>query len=132
MKTGEGASGLAPVRAASTFRENTMQSTKAIAAAGRGKLAVNLAVVENLENRVLMSSALRSFDGSGNNLLNPTWGSSGSALLRLVAAQYADGLSSPAGSTRPSARAISNAVAAHPDGEMPSAQHLAAFAYLWG
>jgi hypothetical protein len=48
-----------------------------------------------------------------------------------VAAQYADGTSAPAGANRPSAREISNAVAAQTE-DTPSAQHLAAFAYLWG
>ncbi len=92
--------------------------------------------LESLEGRVLMSAAastIRSVDGSGNNLAHATWGATSAALLRLAAAEYTDGVSSPAGADRPSARAISNAVAAHPeDAEILCATHLSAFAYLWG
>ncbi len=42
-----------------------------------------------------------SIDGTGNNLSNTNWGAAGTDLLRTAAAQYADGLSAPAGSTRP-------------------------------
>src|SRR5689334_6184224 len=74
--------------------------------------------LESLEGRVLMSAAastIRSVDGSGNNLAHATWGATSAALLRLAAAEYTDGVSSPAGADRPSARAISNAVASHPE-----------------
>src|SRR3954470_16439570 len=88
---------------------------------------------EMLEKRLLFTgSAIRSIDGSGNNLTNPDWGAAGSELVRLVASKYADGVSAPAGADRPSARAISNAIAAHPEEDMPSGALLSAFAYLWG
>ncbi|MBX9627637.1 MAG: carboxypeptidase regulatory-like domain-containing protein [Gemmataceae bacterium] len=64
-----------------------------------------------LESRALPSSGFRSIDGSGNNIAHPDWGSAGSTLLRVGPAAYGDGISSPAGATRPSPRAISNAVA---------------------
>ena len=55
----------------------------------------------------------RSLDGSGNNRANPLWGAAGTDYLRESSgARYADGLSAPAGATRPSARAISNALIA--------------------
>lgn len=54
----------------------------------------------------------RSIDGTGNNLLQPLWGSAHQPVIRLFENDYADGSSSPAGEDRPSARAISNAVAA--------------------
>jgi hypothetical protein len=91
--------------------------------------------VEQLEQRLLMAATgeLRSIDGTGNNLLHPQWGSTGEALIRLVAAQYADGIAAPAGADRPSPREISNTIAAHPeDEEMISGNSLSAFAYLWG
>ena len=51
----------------------------------------------------------RSLDGSGNNLTNRAWGSAGTNYLREASgAKYGDGISTPAGATRPSARAISN------------------------
>lgn len=53
----------------------------------------------------------RSIDGSGNNVSNPTWGSTGTELLRKAPEAYGDGVSTMAGSGRPSARALSNSLA---------------------
>ena len=47
---------------------------------------------------------VRSIDGTGNNLAHPDWGSAGVDLLRIAPAAYADGVSTPAGADRPSAR----------------------------
>jgi len=92
----------------------------------------NLPLVENLEIRRMMSADVRSIDGTGNNLAHIDWGSTGEQLIRLAPAAYGDGKSTPAGATRPSARAISNAVATHGDEAIPSTKHLSAYAYLWG
>ena len=56
------------------------------------------------------AAEFRSIDGSGNNIDNPTWGEADTQLLRLLEPDYEDEISEPAGSDRPSARAISNAV----------------------
>src|SRR3954463_3217035 len=89
--------------------------------------------LESLEGRLLMAATtIRSYDGTGNNLLNVNLGAAGTALIRLAQAAYADGVSAPAGATRPSARAISNAVAASTEDSPSSAADLSAFAYLWG
>jgi peroxidase len=56
--------------------------------------------------------SLRSIDGTGNNIANPNWGATNTQLLRLASPDYGDGISTPGGVTRPSARAISNAVVA--------------------
>jgi hypothetical protein len=95
-------------------------------------LPFSSAVFELLETRRLLAGDWRSYDGTGNNLAHPQWGSTDEQLLRLVAAAYADGLSAPAGATRPSARLISNAIVAHPEDEMPIATRLSAYGYLWG
>ena len=88
---------------------------------------------EQLENRVLRAGDLRTADGTLNNLSHTDWGAAGSALIRLVKAAYTDGISAAPGASRPSARAISNAIADHPeDVEILSATHLSAFSYLWG
>lgn len=63
---------------------------------------------EPLESRLHLSATVRSIDGTGNNLANPTWGSANSDLLRLTAAAYANGVNSPALPNDLSARAISN------------------------
>ncbi|MBL0928002.1 MAG: peroxidase [Phycisphaerales bacterium] len=56
-------------------------------------------------------SLFRSYDGTGNNPGQPAWGSAGTNYLREASgAHYADGLSAPAGASRPGARAISNLI----------------------
>ena len=80
--------------------------------------------LERLETRALLSAdlaafglggdldAFRSIDGSGNNETYPHWGAAGEMLLRQTTIEYGDGLSTPAGSDRVSARMISNSVVA--------------------
>jgi hypothetical protein len=75
---------------------------------------------------------VQSFDGTGNNLASPAWGAAGTALLRVGPYAYADGVAAPGGTDRPNARAISNALADHPDAAMPDARGLTAMAYVWG
>jgi peroxidase len=74
----------------------------------------------------------RSIDGTGNNLANPEWGSTGEQLLRVAPAAYTDGISAPAGAERPSAREISNAVIAHDEEATPNDRNLSAYIYVWG
>lgn len=71
-------------------------------------------------------------DGKGNNIANPNWGSAGIQLLRLSPAQYADGISAPAGVDRPSARAISNTLSASPKDGITNDRDFTAFVYAWG
>jgi peroxidase len=100
---------------------------------------------ESLETRQLFSvntvistststpSAVESIDGTGNNLVHATWGSTNTDLLRIAAAAYADGISAPAGADRPSARAISNAVMNQAaDTDILNNRNLSAFVYAWG
>ena len=47
---------------------------------------------EVLEPRLLLASDVRSYDGHGNNPLHDNWGVTGSSLLRLAKATYADGV----------------------------------------
>src|SRR5947209_2771319 len=52
--------------------------------------------------------AIRSLDGSGNNLHHPNWGAAGVPYLRVAAANYADGVSKLVDG--PNARYISNRI----------------------
>ena len=90
--------------------------------------------VERLEAREMMDAAglYRSIDGTGNNLAHPEWGSTDEQLLRKAAADYGDGISTPAGADRPSPRVISNALVAHPDEDTPNDRDLTAYIYVWG
>jgi hypothetical protein len=85
-----------------------------------------------LEDRCLLSGDIRSIDGTGNNLANPTWGSAGVDLLRVGPAAYIDGISSPAGANRPSARVVSNTIADQGDADIISDRFLSAMIYAWG
>lgn len=76
---------------------------------------------------------IRSYDGSSNNETNPMWGATFEQLKRLSAAKYTDGVSSLAGSSRISARAISNLIAAQADGEsIPNTYRTTDFLWQWG
>ncbi len=80
------------------------------------------------------AGSYRSIDGSGNNIANPDWGQAHVQLLRLTTPAYEDGLSEPRGgfaSTLPSARAISNAVAAQ-SGSTPNAVGASDWLWQWG
>ena len=65
--------------------------------------------------------------------MHTTWGSTDTDLLRIAAAAYADGISTPAGADRPDARAVSNAVMAQAaDVDILNNRDLSAFVYAWG
>lgn len=70
----------------------------------------------------------RTFDGSFNNSWYPELGASHTTLRRLVPPEYADGIASPAGSARPSPRAISNALC---DDAIPNPNEAGATDFLW-
>ncbi|QDT98645.1 peroxidase [Gimesia aquarii] len=72
-----------------------------------------------------------SIDGIGNNINNPELGSTDTELLRLANADYGDGLSTPAGEDRPSAREISNVIAAA-DSSETNDRYLTDIFWLWG
>jgi len=96
---------------------------------------------ESLEARQLLAGDLlsalggievRSYDGTGNNLANPEWGSTNEQLIRIAPVDYADGISTPAGEDRPSAREISNTLAAQDEETVANDRQLSAFIYVWG
>jgi hypothetical protein len=88
--------------------------------------------LHQLEERTSPTDVIRSIDGTGNNLSHLAWGSAGSDLLRMAPAGYADGVSTPAGATRPSARVISNTVADQGGQDIISDRLLSAMVYAWG
>ncbi len=61
----------------------------------------------------------------------PTWGSAGSAFLRMAEAAYADGISAPSGADRPNPRDISNALMSQLEAT-ESASGMSNFVYAWG
>lgn len=78
-------------------------------------------------------AGFRSYDGTGNNLANGTWGAAGTQYLREASgAHYADGRAAPAGADRPSAREISNALAAQGDAVTADERGLSTAIYEFG
>lgn len=75
---------------------------------------------------------VRSIDGSGNNLENPELGSADTELLRVAENDYADGISTPAGEDRVSARVISNTLSAANGENATSERDLSSFVFAWG
>jgi hypothetical protein len=73
----------------------------------------------------------RSSDGSGNNLGNPTWGSTGTDLTVVGGVSYyGDGIASPGGANLPNPRVISNAIFARPPVSDPAQPN--ALDVIWG
>jgi len=79
----------------------------------------------------IAAQEFRTLDGSGNNLADPTMGSSGMPLVRLVPSDYADGVSAPAGATRPNPRTVSNIVCAQTS-STPNSAGASDFLWQWG
>ncbi len=77
------------------------------------------------------TDAFYSYDGTGNNVSNPSWGAVGTALIRLAPAEYADGVSTPGGANRPSPRVLSNVLSAQSVDEIND-RNLTDFVYVWG
>ncbi|WP_234994936.1 peroxidase family protein [Microbulbifer donghaiensis] len=73
----------------------------------------------------------RSIDGTGNNLTLPQLGSAHSPLLRLVTPAYSDGISLPAGSSRPNPRVISNAICQQLAPQLDGSGHTS-MVFQWG
>ncbi|MEM8954457.1 MAG: peroxidase family protein [Verrucomicrobiota bacterium] len=73
----------------------------------------------------------RTIDGTDNNLENPEWGAAITKQLRLTTVDYADGMDAPAGVSRVSARAVSNAVVAQEE-SMENSRRASDYLWQWG
>ncbi len=77
-----------------------------------------------------LSISDRSFDGTGNNIDNPSWGSTGTALLKKAPVSYADAVFVPT-SSRPNPRLISNLVFSQ-SGSFPNSRSASDITWQWG
>ena len=75
--------------------------------------------------------AFRAIDGTGNNLAELELGSAGMPLMRMVAADYDDGMGAPAERDRPSAREVSNIYSIEVGGSSSSSSVTDLF-WQWG
>jgi len=87
-------------------------------------------VIDNGQTNSILD--VESLDGTGNNIENPNWGSVNQQLLRFSPASYVDGISSPAGASRPSARTVSDTFSVSPQDGIPNDRDFSAFVYAWG
>ncbi len=76
-------------------------------------------------------SNVPTFDGTGNNLQNPTWGAAGEQFLRAARPAYSDGLNSPSLPSAPNARDVSNRMSAQ-SGSVENDRFLTAVWAQWG
>lgn len=73
----------------------------------------------------------RTIDGSQNNLANPLWGAAHTPLLQRTTIGFADGYSTPGGSTRPNPREVSNSLF-NQDSPLSDPLGLSDFIWVWG
>jgi hypothetical protein len=66
--------------------------------------------VPNNQPRPELPAPRYSFNGEGNNVNNPAWGSVSSGFVRTAPSSYSDGISAMSGTDRPSARVVSNSI----------------------
>ena len=76
--------------------------------------------------------AVRTYDGTGNNLANTELGSTNEQLIHVAGTDYGDGISTLAGADRPDARVISNALAAQDEETELNERKLSAYIYVFG
>lgn len=83
------------------------------------------------DGAALFPYEFRTIDGHGNNLTHVDWGRAEAPLRRAMPPAYSDGLEAPAGGHRPSAREISNIVAAQ-SGSILNSLGASDFVWQWG
>lgn len=95
--------------------------------------AVNSLSTDIIDSNTELNTVVEyaSIDGTGNNIDNPELGSTNTQLIRLADSDYGDGQSTPAGEDRPSAREISNVIAAA-DSSETNDRYLTDIFWLWG
>ncbi|MCB9263598.1 MAG: hypothetical protein H6558_01085 [Lewinellaceae bacterium] len=79
----------------------------------------------------LAAQEYRALDGSNNNFLFPDWGAAGTRVVTATTVGYSDGVSEPAGISRPNPRAISNALFAQTS-LRDDPRGLSAYTWAWG
>src|SRR5437016_5783189 len=73
----------------------------------------------------------RSFDGTGNNLANPLWGSAATDYARMARVDYADGFSTARLTGRPNPRSVGLALMRQSDAK-PNDRNLSGYVYAFG
>ena len=85
-----------------------------------------------VSNMFTTAVAEQAFEGTGNNMANPTWGAINQPFIRQTPVRYADGISKVGGAALASPRAISNLVFRGPDDGITNNRDWSAMTYAWG
>jgi hypothetical protein len=96
----------------------------------KGAAAVVLAAPAARAGAAGGPAAVRTLDGSGNNLLRPGWGKAGTAYRRLAPARYGDGVGAMLDGPGP--RYISNRIFNPLGVDMFSERNVSQFGWVWG
>jgi len=72
------------------------------------KLRFLLLLILSISTIHLQAQLIRTIDGTGNNLVNPNWGSAGAELGTITSNGFENSIDAPAGTSRPNPRIISN------------------------
>lgn len=96
----------------------------------RVAMALSLAAGLALSTRSTLAED-RAFDGSNNNIANPTWGQAGAMLLRMTPHAYTDGFSAMPRAAAPNPRDISNSVISQTTSN-PNSRFLSDLVWQWG
>jgi peroxidase len=80
---------------------------------------------------LLPAQAVRTYDGSANNLSHPEWSSANSSLKYWAPNGYADSIAAPAGTNRPMARQVSNLIF-NQDQSVPNPYGISDFGWAFG
>jgi hypothetical protein len=120
---------------------STSGKSRSLRPSGRKRRSLEVRLeVELLESRCLLDAGFRSITGYGNNFDNPTFGQSGTDLLRISPVAYADGISMPSQPNTLSPREISNNLNNQSNPIFsgadnlgpPQSVSLSDFGYVWG
>lgn len=116
--------------ARSSGTKRALAKTATTAAVLAGSVALHApAYADEAAEAAGVVSEIRAIDGSNNNKAHPTWGATGTNLLRDASGMhYADGISTMARPNSVSPRSISNGVFKQ-EGSIPS--HLGVSDYIW-
>src|SRR3954447_4738719 len=85
----------------------------------------------DFDNPAAVPPEFRSFDGTGNNLANPLWGSAGTDYARMARVDYADGFSTARLTGRPNPRSVGVALMRQ-TGARPNNRNLSGYVYAFG
>ena len=86
-----------------------------------------------LSGPAVFPDEFRSIDGTGNNQINPLWGSTNTAFFRETTNGYGDGSGTPGGAGQRGARDISNLVDDQGQGvSVPIVEDVTDFVWQWG